>query len=684
MAIETKITKLISAIESGEYLMPEFQRGYVWNASQVKAFVRSLYLGYPTGSFLIWKTAKPTEIRNNVVNQNLVQKKLILDGQQRLTTIYTLFKGETPEWYEGKSLRTDLYFNLNTEEFQYFMPRSMSGKIEWLNVSDYLVRGGFTAFMAETQNMSEEDRAYYLGPAMSKLIQLGNMLEYGYYIKEIEHESPEAVVEIFNLVNKSGTTLSESDLALALISSTWSGTKERLREKVEQYEKIFYKLDFNFFTRLLNILTTKQAKYGQIGKVTSDQFDKAWNKLNRSLDYLINILREDAYISSNEDLSSSYPFYTLVYYLVENGNRFPDEETKNRAIYWMFMSQLWGRYSGSSESFLDKDLNTLQATNSIDGLIDNISLSRGNQLYISPEELAYQGVRSRLYPLFYATIRSKQSKDWTDLSIPLYSRNIGFNNFLQKHHIFPKSFLYKKYNSSNSLDKSLVNEIANMSLITQKSNMEILDGDPADYLPKIEDNQLRKQFVPIDAELYALENYESFLATRRRLIAEGINTFLKSYYNFTSKEQVASDLKIHDESIERIEISLRDKINSILMNSAEENPYLEFIPQHIQGRVSEKILKFLANNPGERSEDYLDLRIRLNFFEMNQYRETIAFKNNWPLFESTFSKKGVFEQKFLQLSELRNCIRHSRSPTEVVQKEGEAAIAWFESILMKA
>ena len=684
MAIETKISNLLSAIESGEYLMPEFQRGYVWNAAQVKGFVRSLYLGYPTGSFLIWKTAKPTEIRNNVVNENLVKKKLILDGQQRLTTIYTLFKGDTPEWYEGKSLRKDLYFNLNSEEFQYYMPRSMSGKMEWINVSEYLTGGGFKEFMGDTHNLPEDQRSYYLGPAMQKLIQLDKMLTYGYYIKEIEHESPEAVVEIFNLVNKSGTTLSESDLALALISSTWGGTKERLRAKVEDYKKIFYELDFNFFTRLLNVLTTKQAKYGQIGKVTSEQFDAAWDKLNRSLDYLINILREDAYISSNTDLSSSYPFYTLVYYLVENGNKFPDEETKNKAIYWLFMSQLWGRYSGSSESFLDKDLNTLQAGHGIDGLIDNISLSRGNQLYITPEELAYQGIRSRLYPLFYATIRSKQARDWTDQNIPLYSRNIGHNNALQKHHVFPKAFLYKKYNSSNSLDKSMVNEIANMALITQKSNMAILDGDPADYLPEIPGEQLRKQFVPIDNELYALENYESFLAARRRLIAEGINAFLKAYYNFSSKEQVASDLKVHDESIEQIEFLLRDKIAKTLEDAAEENAYSEFIPQHIQGRVSEKILKFLANNPGERSEDYLELRPRLNFFDMNDYRETVLYKHNWALFESAFSKKGIFDLKMTQLSDLRNCIRHSRSPTEVIQKEGEAAIAWFQSILLKA
>ena len=129
-SIEKPINEMLTSIENGEYLIPEFQRGYVWNAEQVKGFIKSLYQGYPSGSFLIWKTEKPSEIRGKKTENNLIYKKLILDGQQRLTTIYTIFKGKTPDWYEGVSLRTDLYFNLTKEEFQYYKVREMQGKRE--------------------------------------------------------------------------------------------------------------------------------------------------------------------------------------------------------------------------------------------------------------------------------------------------------------------------------------------------------------------------------------------------------------------------------------------------------------------------------------------------------------------------------------------------------------------------
>lgn len=142
MAIEKKIQDILMSIDNDEYTIPEFQRGYVWNSTQVKEFFRSLYLGYPSGSFLIWKTKDPSKIRGDQKETNSIFHQLILDGQQRLTTIYTIFKGKTPDWYEGVALRTDLFFNLNTEEFEYFMLRKMSNKPEWINVSEFLSKGG--------------------------------------------------------------------------------------------------------------------------------------------------------------------------------------------------------------------------------------------------------------------------------------------------------------------------------------------------------------------------------------------------------------------------------------------------------------------------------------------------------------------------------------------------------------
>ena len=681
MAIEKKIQDILMSIDNDEYTIPEFQRGYVWNSTQVKEFFRSLYLGYPSGSFLIWKTKDPSKIRGDQKETNSIFHQLILDGQQRLTTIYTIFKGKTPDWYEGVALRTDLFFNLNTEEFEYFMLRKMSNKPEWINVSEFLSKGGVNHFISKLSTFSEEDRNYYL-LNIETLNKLSAIKDYGYYIKEITITELDKVVEIFNLVNKTGTTLNESDLALAIITSNWPEIKDRFRASIVEYRKYNYDLSFRFLTRCLNILTTERGKYtAEIGDVTKEQFEEAWKKLNKILPQLINILRENAFIDSSEDYSSVYVLYVLVYYLSRKNLKFESTEEANKAIYWMFMALLWGRFSGSSESYLEKDMNILKDTDSLDELINEMYLYRGTNLYLRPEDLAMQGIRSRIYNIFYASVRSQGSKDWTNPALSLYSKSIGYNNKLQRHHIFPKAFLYQKYNGNNSIHKAMINEIANIAFITQGSNMEILDKDPKEYLPKIDATQLRKQFVPTDENLYSLETYEQFLEARRELLCKGINKFLSEYYKDSNENGIPDDLEHYDDSIERIELSLRDLISHKLNEAAELDAYQEFIPQHLKDKAEVKINSWITKNPGEDKVQFLVLRRKLDFFDLQEYFDLMSAKTVWPLFEETFVSKGNLQIRFAQLGELRNSIRHSRGATEIAIKDGEAAISWFKSIL---
>lgn len=681
MAIEKPIQEILNSIDNGEYTIPEFQRGYVWNSKQVKEFFRSLYLGYPSGSFLIWKTKEPSKIRGEVKETNSIFHQLILDGQQRLTTIYTIFRGKTPEWYEGVSLRTDLYFNLETEDFEYYMQKKMSNSREWINVSEFFQNGGVNNFITKMQDFEEEERSYF-SKKLVILNQLGNIKDYGYYIKEITITDLEKVVEIFNLVNKTGTTLNESDLSLAIITTNWPEVKERFRQSAEEYKKFNYDFSFRFFTRCINILTTKRGKYtSDITEVTKEEFEIAWKKLNKILPHILNILRDRAYIDSSDSFSSFYVLYVLIFYLSENELKFKSTEEADKAIFWLFMALLWGRFSGSSESYLEKDINILKENLSIDALIKELHLYRGNNLFLRPDDLALQGVRSRIYNIFYSAVRAQDAKDWTNPALSLYSKSVGKHNQLERHHIFPKDFLYKKYNSSNSIHKAMVNELANIAFITKDSNLEIFTTDPGEYLPKINPSELRKQFVPVDEGLYKIENYEIFLEERRKKLCAGINKFLEGFYKNTVDNKVPRDLVPIDKEIEGIEISLRNLISEKLHHASEMDPYEEFIPQHIKDKVQMRLSKWLAKNPGEEEQQFATLSKRLEFFDLQEYCDVINAKNVWPLFEKNFGSKGILMQRFSQLGELRNSIRHSRQITDATFKDGEAAISWFTSIL---
>jgi uncharacterized protein with ParB-like and HNH nuclease domain len=100
MAGETRVSDLIKDIRQGDLILPEFQRGYVWDRNQVRSYLNSLYRNYPTGSFLIWKTPTPPKVRGEISNDEMKSYRLILDGQQRLTSVYVLMEVEAPPFYE--------------------------------------------------------------------------------------------------------------------------------------------------------------------------------------------------------------------------------------------------------------------------------------------------------------------------------------------------------------------------------------------------------------------------------------------------------------------------------------------------------------------------------------------------------------------------------------------------------
>jgi uncharacterized protein with ParB-like and HNH nuclease domain len=124
------ITELLREIEKRELILPEFQRGFVWTQAKVKNYIESIYRNYPTGHFLIWKTYKPQKHRGDTNETDTQYNRLILDGQQRLTALYTVFKGEPPPFFEGGKLYFRIFFNVLTDEFEYWQPVKMRGKLD--------------------------------------------------------------------------------------------------------------------------------------------------------------------------------------------------------------------------------------------------------------------------------------------------------------------------------------------------------------------------------------------------------------------------------------------------------------------------------------------------------------------------------------------------------------------------
>lgn len=683
MATTQTIQSLIDSIEKNQYFLPEFQRGFRWNSDQVKKYFQSLYKGYPTGAFLVWKAEIQAKIKGSPLPEDQKFTRLILDGQQRLTTLYTLLRGFPPNWLEGRPPRTDLYFNLETEEFQYYTQTLMSGKQEWVHVGQLFQQGAgnyITAVAAEAPNQTS-----YLVSRLAQLNQLDNIKSYQYYIQEVEQQDPIQVVEIFNLVNSAGTPLSDADLALALITGRWDSCKDCMREATETYGKVGFHFDMDFFTRCISIIGTSRGVFDDVQRLGKEDYIDAWNKTEKSLNYLINVLPKHAYIDENSFLSTQYVFFPLIYFLAHNGFKFPDAQTRDKFLYWLYNALMWGRYSGSSESVLDRDIRTLKETNSVDELIRTLAQFRGGNLEVTEQDLELQGVRSRFFQIFYMLIRRNGAADWADSSLPLYNQALGKTYSIERHHIFPKSKLYKHFSSGAYFDRSVVNELANIALLTSATNHSIFNNDPVVYLPDVDNDQLKRQFVPLEPELWQMnrESYQAFVQERRRLIAQGINAFLNDLYQGKSQIHVSKDVDQWRQKVEEIEIALRQLIADIAAEHEEDVDIQSYIPGHLLPKIKARIEAYLKNHPSEEQDAYKSLPQILKFFDMSEYCELFVSKSNWLYFEPYFGNKAALQNRFTQLQNLRNTLAHNRDLTDVIIKDGEAAILWFSSTLRK-
>jgi len=263
--------------------------------------------------------------------------------------------------------------------------------------------------------------------------------------------------------------------------------------------------------------------------VPVEEVKAAWGRTKKALEYLMNVLRFDAFIDSSANLATDMVLVPLVVYLANDSEKFRNDVEKRRFLHWMFAALMWARYSGSTETKLDEDLRALKGDDPPTLLRQNIIAERG-RIRVEAQDLIGRTVQGPLITLCYLAARSAGAADWFN-GLPLYSKLIGKSNGLVHHHIFPQALLYKKggYASNKRSDIYKVNEIGNFAFLTQEANLKISDADPTKYLPNVLQKYpkaLAQQAVPEKPSLWELGRYEDFLAERHVLLANAINEFM--------------------------------------------------------------------------------------------------------------------------------------------------------------
>ena len=521
-----KIASILANVENDHLTLPTFQRGFVWRRDQVRRFMESLYRRHPVGSLLVWVTTGSVEVRGSASKApGAIQ--LLLDGQQRITTLYGIMQGRAPKFFDGDANTfTGLHFDLESEEFAFYQKSRMQGQPLWIDVTDLFQKGVGPAIAQLTALPEMQPR---LGEFVGRVMALHNIGEFDLHIDQVtgEDKSTDIVVDIFNNVNSGGTKLSHGDLALAEICASWPEARDEMKVRLAKWEQAGFKFNLDWFLRCINAIVTGNAQFAALHKVGVTDFESGLVRAEKSIDALLNFFSARLGLDHDRVLGSRYAIPLLARYLDDRDGDFGSDSDQGKLMYWYIHAMLWGRYSGSTETMLNQDLALIKdGDGALDRLIAQLLQQRGDLSVTAGNLFGAWGRGSRFYPLLYMLTRIEGTRDWGS-GLQLSTRMLGAMGQLHLHHIFPKSLLYKA-----GYSMAEVNSLANLTFLTAKTNQEVSNRDPAEYLPEYmarHAGAVESHWMPLEPALWSIDRFRDFLDARRELLAAATNGMLDRF-----------------------------------------------------------------------------------------------------------------------------------------------------------
>ncbi len=518
-----KISTILDHIDSGHMALPEFQRGYVWNREQVRGLFDSLYRRHPVGGLLVWATEAKTAAHRGDGTLAAGVVKLLLDGQQRMTSLYGVVRGKPPEFFDGnRQTFTGLRFHLDREVFEFYQPVKMQGDPLWIDVTE-LMRQGQAGHEQLIEKLAEDPaigtKAVKYSARISRIL---GILEVALHIEEVtgQDKTLDVVVDIFNKVNSGGTKLSKGDLALARICADWPAARNAMKAKLKEWSKAGYQFNLDWLLRSVNTTLTGEAKFQYLQDKTPEELQDGLARATKHIDTSLNLISGRLGLDHDQVFFGRFGVPVMVRYLDQRAGGPMSAAERDKLLFWFVQAGMWGRFSGSTESFIDKDLEALAGPDGgLDKLLEQLRLWHGG-LRAEPGHFTGWSLGARFYPVLYLMTRMGSAADW-GTGLPLKSGLLGKMSRLEVHHIFPKAQLYK-----HKYTRSEVNAVANFCFLTKDTNLVITDRLPEKYFPEIERHHpgaLASQWIPMDPALWKIENFHGFLEARKVLLAGELN-----------------------------------------------------------------------------------------------------------------------------------------------------------------
>lgn len=569
--VEYTVSLLIEKIEMGEIGLPEIQRPFVWTAAKVRDLFDSMFKGFPVGYFLFWSSTNGSagkQIGSDI--KQLAPRLLIVDGQQRLTSLFSIIKGKAVlnEDYQIKKIRvafkptdgtfevTDAAIEKNPEFISDISEVWSQDKSHLRFVNDYISK------IRNLRELSPEEEDV-IGQNIDHLYDLHH---YPFTALEVSAGvDEEQVAEIFVRINSQGVKLNQADFILTLMSVYWDQGRADL-EKFSRGSRIpstSGASPFNYFlqaspdqmlrvaiglgfrrARLKYAYSILRGKDLQTEKFSDEMRDKQFEVLKLAQERTLNIQNWHEFLKTlvgagfkGSSMVSSQVglLYTYIVFLIGKYD-FKVEHYQLRKIIskWFFMQSMTRRYTGSPETIMEGDFAKFRDCSDSQSFINVIekiitdTLTEDFWNITLPNEMAVSSATSPAIFAYYASLNildanvlfsNMKVSELTDPSLKAKKSPI------ERHHLFPKNYL----KSIEITDIKETNQLANFALVEWSDNIDISDKKPAEYLPEYL-NRFSPEEITKMYKWHALpENWQTmqyfdFLESRRKLMAKIIRT----------------------------------------------------------------------------------------------------------------------------------------------------------------
>jgi len=515
----TTFSTLIHDIDKGIIKIPQFQRDFVWSIEQSAKLIDSIIKGYPIGTFILWESPEKLRSIRNIGGANLPDTppgsmvQYVLDGQQRMTSLYASLKGLKVIREKGSDDFSDIYVDLIATEEEPIIITSIEDRIsdEIISLSD-LLNGGISVLAAYPSTMHKKLENYK-----------NSLYTYRFSTILLRGASIEVATEVFTRLNVGGKSLTVFEI---MVAKTYDADKDfDLAEKhealIDRLEHVGYEtISDSTVLQTISILLVGECARKNILKLDKQTFIDIWDDVVNAIENAVEYFRNYFRIPVSKILPYNALIVPFSYFFYHHPKK-PVNDMKRYLDDFFWRVSLSERYSSGLETKLAQDIKR------IDQILQNQLPRYDYKPDISKENIINNGWFSANRSFIKAILclmAYQEPKSFNDNSIVRINNDwLKQANSRNYHHFFPRAYLRKQ-----GEDEFYINHIVNITIVDDFLNKSRIRAQaPSKYMKTFQkENKDLKQAMEThlidDLTDYGIwnDNYDAFFDKRAEKISQ--------------------------------------------------------------------------------------------------------------------------------------------------------------------